>query len=71
MNRAMLAKNIVNGDELVVIPRREYDKFLAVYEKFVWDEKERAADEDIRKGRLSPSYKTGKELRAALNKLKR
>ena len=71
MNRVMLTKDITKGDELVVIPKKEYDRFLAVYEKFGWDEKERQADEDILKGRLSRGYKTKKDLKAALNKLKK
>lgn len=71
MNRVMLTKEITKGDELVVIPRKEYDRFLAVYEKFGLEEKERQADEDILKGRLSRGYRTKKDLKVALDKLKK
>ena len=64
MNKVTLTKNITRGEELVIIPKKEYDKFLAAY-------REREADEDIRRGRLSRAYKTKKELKTALNKLKK
>jgi hypothetical protein len=67
----MLTKDITKGDELVVIPKKEYDRFLVAYEKFSWDEKERQADKDILKGRLSRGYKKKKDLKAALNRLKK
>ena len=71
MSITMITKNVTKGDELVVMPRKEYDRFLAVYKKFGSDVKESEADNDILKGRLSRTYKTKKELAVALNKLKR
>ncbi|HEY4478916.1 MAG TPA: hypothetical protein VI981_00970 [Candidatus Paceibacterota bacterium] len=71
MNQITLTKNITKGDELVVISRKEYDRVLVAYEKLKWHQKEREAHDDILKGRLSKGYTTKKELRAALDKLKK
>ena len=71
MNRTLFAKSIAKGEELVVIPRKEYDKFLAAYAQFIWHTKEREAHDDIVSGRVSRAYTTKKELRAALLKLKK
>ncbi len=69
MNQVTLTKN--KGEELIVIPRKEYDKVLLAYEKLKWYRKEREAHADIVKGRLSAGYTTKKELRVALQKLKK
>ena len=72
--------NKIMGD-LVAIPRSEYEGYLNFF-KFIdkdqlwfwtkeWQKKEREADEDIRKGRVSGPYGTKKELRMALAKLKK
>ena len=71
MNQITLTKKITKGDELVVVSRKEYDKAVAAYKKLQWYEKEREAHNDIMKGRLSRVYKTQKELRGALVKLKK
>ena len=71
MNRVTLTKEITKGEELVVIPRKEYDKILFANEKLKWYQKEREAHGDILKGRVSRGYTTQKELRAALNNLKK
>ena len=71
MNRVTLTKEITKGEELVVVPRKEYDKILVAYEKSKWHQKEHEAHDDILKGRISRGYTTQKELRMALNNLKK
>ncbi len=71
MNKMALAKNISTGEELVVMPRREYERFQAAYERVDWLEKEREADRDILSGRVSQIYSTKKALKLALDRLKK
>lgn len=70
MNTLTISKKITKGEELVVIPRQVYDKFLAVYEKYGRNAKEREASEDIVSGRVSRGYKTKMSLKSALHRLK-
>ena len=71
MDRITLTKDITKGDELVVVSRKEYDRVLSVYEKLQWYEKERDAHNDIMGERVSRGYATPKELKRALDKLKK
>lgn len=71
MNKVALAKNISTGEEMIIMPRNEYEKFCSAYEKVGWLEKEREADRDILAGRVSQTYRTKKELKTALDKLKK
>lgn len=71
MNPITITKNLTKGDELVVISRKDYDLFCSAYETHRWAELEREAAEDIQKGKVSKAYRTKKELRRALAKLKR
>jgi hypothetical protein len=71
MDALTISKKITKGEELVVIPRKMYDRFLAVYEKRGWSMKEREANEDIMVGRISRGYRTKAELKVALNRLKK
>ena len=71
MNRVMLTKEITKGEELIVMPRKEYDRISVAYEKLKWFQKEREAHNDILRGRVSRGYITKRELRTALNNLKR
>ena len=66
-----IPKRITKGEELIVIPRKEYERFLSMYKKYRWSEREHEAEEDILRGKMSPAYKTKRELKNALGKLKR
>jgi len=65
-----IPNRITEGEELVLVPKKEYERILTMYKKYGWAEMEREADEDISKGRISVAYKSKKELTRALNKLK-
>ena len=81
MTTITIPKKLTKGEELIIIPRKEYENFLRISKKIAegqewfwtkeWQEKEKEADWDIRLRKLSHPYKTKKELRTALNKLKR
>ena len=59
---------MTKGEELVIIPLQEYEKFKHL-EFFLSREKE--ANDDITAGRLSQPYRTKRELKKALDLLKR
>ncbi len=65
-----IPNRITEGEELVLVPKKEYERILTMYKKYGWAEMELEADEDISKGRISVAYKSKKELTRALNKLK-
>lgn len=81
MDTVTIPKKITKGEDLVVIPRREYEEFLRISKMIPkdqlwfwtkeWQEREKGAAGDIRLKNVSPPYKTKKELQAALDKLKR
>ncbi|MBI2097750.1 MAG: hypothetical protein HYT46_02350 [Candidatus Vogelbacteria bacterium] len=68
MTTVTISKKITKGEELVVIPREEYERFKEIETFF---SREREADNDIAFGRLSRSYRTRKDLKKALDLLKR
>ncbi len=68
MTTVTISKKITKGEELVVIPREEYEKFKQI-ETILSRENE--ADGDIVAGRLSRPYRNKKELKKALDLLKR
>lgn len=68
MTPLTISKKMTKGDELVIIPLREYERFRHL-ESFLSREKE--ADDDIIAGRLSLSYRNKQELKKALDRLKR
>lgn len=73
-------KLIKKEEELLVVPRKEYEelckiaKLISKDQAWFWTEewqaKEREADQDIRRGRVSKPYKTKRELESMLQRLK-
>lgn len=62
MSTIMIPKKITKGEELVIIPRREYERFLAREKKTgVLDPNLREALRDIKAGRVFGPFKTAKE----------
>lgn len=67
--------------DLVVLPRREYEKLMRIFKVLpkdqwwfwtkAWQEKEREADNDIKLGKLSGPYGNRKELSKELRELKK
>lgn len=68
MATIMISKKMTKGAELVIIPLKEYERFKEI-QTFLFREKE--ADDDIEAGRLSPPYRNKKDLKRALDFLKR
>ena len=73
-------KIFVKDKDLIMISRKEYEVF-SYFSKIIdqdqlwfwskeWQEKEKEAEDDIKSGNISGSYKTKDELQTALNKLK-
>lgn len=67
--------------ELVVIPRKEYEKFVMIFKTLSkeqwwfwtkeWQKMEQEADRDIAKRKLSGPYANAKELKKILADLKK
>ncbi len=81
MTTITLPGKLDKKEELVAIPRKEYEAFLR-FLKIIskdqkwfwtpeWQEKEKEADKDILFKKISPPYKTKKGLQTALSKLKK
>ena len=68
MTTVTISKKITGGAELVIIPREEYERFKQIETVF---SREREADDDIVLGRLSRPYRDRKDLKKALDLLKR
>lgn len=68
MTTVTISKKITKGAELVVIRREEYERFKQIETVF---SREKEADDDITIGRLSRPYRNKKELKRALDFLKR
>lgn len=76
-----IPKNLTEKGALVVIPQKEYDELKSVYNSIdkdqiwfwtkEWQKKEREADIAIKNGKISRPYKNWKELKKALDKLKK
>lgn len=81
MTTVTIPKKLTKKGDLVVIPRQEYEKFLHIFKIIPkdqwwfwtkeWQRKEKRADIDIKLKKIRGPYKTEKELRAALEKLKK
>lgn len=81
MQTVTIPKKLTKGEELIIISRREFEEYLRITSMISkdqlwfwtkeWQEKEKQADKDIEDGNISHSYKTVKELRKALNNLKK
>ncbi|MBA3047689.1 AbrB/MazE/SpoVT family DNA-binding domain-containing protein [Patescibacteria group bacterium] len=81
METLTIPKTLIKHDDLVIIPRKEYKKFLYIL-KIIdkdqlwfwtkeWQKKEKEATRDIKLGNVGESYRTKKELKAALDELKK
>ena len=80
MQAITIPKALIKNDDLVVIPRKEYEKLFCIAESIdkdqlwfwtkEWQKKEKEADADIKLNRLSGPYKSKKELQSALDALK-
>lgn len=81
MNTITIPKKLIKNDDLVVIPRKEYEKFLYIFKILPksqwwfwskeWQNKEKEADKDIFQKKISGPYKTERGLKATLNRLKK
>ncbi|HDO23697.1 MAG TPA: AbrB/MazE/SpoVT family DNA-binding domain-containing protein [bacterium] len=81
MNALTIPKKLIKNDDLVIIPRREYEKFLRIFKMIPksqwwfwskeWQAKEMEAEKDIKSKKLSGPYKAAKDLKMALDNLKR
>lgn len=81
MTTINIPQKLIKEKELVVIPRKEYEKFLYIFKALSkdqwwfwtkeWQKKEKEADSDIRLKRVSGPYSNKTQLKAALNKLKK
>lgn len=81
MTNVTIPKKLTKGDDLIVLPRKEYEKFLTIFKTLPkeqwwfwskeWQKMEREADRDIAEGKLSGSYSNKKDLKKALDALKR
>ncbi len=81
MTTVTIPKKLTKKGDLVVIPRQEYEKFLHIFKIIPkdqwwfwtkeWQRKEKRADIDIKLKKISGPYKTKKELRVTLEKLKK
>lgn len=68
MNTITIPKKITRGEELVVIPKKEYDRFLRTRNDGKTTVKD-AIDEglrDLRAGRVTPSFSSIKEFKRFL-----
>ncbi len=71
-----LTKSLSLSDDMVMVPRKEYERFLSVVKIIPqdqvwfwtpeWQQKEKEAENDIRKGKLTGPFSSGKELLKSL-----
>lgn len=81
MTTITIPKKLEKEKDLVIIPRKEYEKFLRIFKVIPknqwwfwtkeWQERERSAGRDIILGKISGPYNNKKELKKALDDLKR
>ena len=81
MNTITIPKKFIRSDDIVLVPKREYERMRMIAEMVdenqlwfwskEWQAKEREADADIRSGRLRGPLRNKKELKAALTLLKK
>lgn len=73
-------KLIKKEEELLVVPRKEYEELCKIVKLISrdqawfwteeWQAKEREADQDIQRGRVSKPYTTKREFESVLQRLK-
>lgn len=66
-----IPKKITKGEELVVIPRKEYAEFLRIFKKRGYTRLDRDLDkaiEEVRQGKVIGPFGSVKSLRASLEK---
>lgn len=61
-------KQVTRGEELIIIPRREYEKLLSRPKIKKIDPDLEAALEDVRAGRLYGPFKTVEEFKKAISR---
>lgn len=82
MSTITISKNLISKNiDLVVIPRREYEKFLHIFDVIPkdqwwfwtkeWQKKEKEADKNIQSGNIHGPYRTAKELKTVLDRMKK
>jgi len=80
MSTITIPKEVDKNEDLIAIPRKEYQKFMRLFKILPksqwwfwtkeWQKKEEEADRDIKLGKLSGPYRNSKELEKTLKKLK-
>lgn len=80
MTTVTIPRKLAKDDDLVVIPRKEYEKLARIFKVLPknqwwfwtkdWQEKEKEADRDIKLGRLSGPYQNRRELLRVLRNIK-
>lgn len=68
MTTLTIPKKITRGEELIIIPRKEYEKILCLPKKRKLDKGLEKALEDVRKGRMSKPFNSVEELIKSLKK---
>ncbi len=81
MTTITISKKLIKDNDLVIIPRREYEKFLYIFEIIPkdqwwfwtkeWQKKEEEADKNIKLRNLSGPHKTIEGLKTVLDKMKK
>jgi hypothetical protein len=75
-----IPKNIITNDDIILIPRKEYDKLSRIANLVSedqlwfwtkdWQEREMQAEEDVKGKKVSGPFKNKFELKKRLNTLK-
>jgi len=72
MNVLTIPKNLIKNDDLVVIPRKEYEAFLRVSSRQKpYSQLDRGLDEaikEVREGKTTGPFSSVKELKKSLEK---
>jgi hypothetical protein len=71
MNTLTIPKKLIQNDDLVVIPRKKYEKLLRFFEKkspIKLDKDLREAIHEARNGKAIGSFKTTRALKTSLEK---
>jgi len=80
MERVITIPKKIIKDDLVLIPKKEYEKLVAIFKIIPkeqlwfwteeWQKREKEAEEDIRAGRVYGQFSSGKELLKSLKSKK-
>lgn len=62
MTTITIPKKFTKGEELVIIPRQDYEKLLSSPKRKKLDPDLEEALEDVRRGRMSKSFDSAEEL---------